>query len=81
MSYLITAIVPDFEDAFSLFKDLGKKKKIETTTMKERGEHIKVTKKKKIRYVCDSCLENKEEGTLDTTTGRFICTECQKKKK
>lgn len=81
MTYLITAIVPDFNDAFELFKDLGKKKKIETTTMKERGKNLKTTTKKAINYVCDICLENKAEGQLNTETGRFICNECLKKKK
>lgn len=81
MTYLITAIVPDFGDAFEIFKDLGKKKKIETTTMKERGKNLRVTKKKKITYVCDNCLENRSEGQLDTESGRFICNECLKKKK
>ncbi len=78
MTYLVTAIVPDFNDAFSLFKDLGKKKKIEMTTLKERGKNVKITKKKETKYVCDSCLENKAEGTLDTITGKFLCTTCQK---
>lgn len=82
MTHIVTAIVPEIADALSIFKDLGKNKKVETTTLKERGDSKTITTdKKKIHYVCDKCLENKTNGKLNTTTGVFICDDCLNKKK
>jgi hypothetical protein len=50
MTWIISAIVEDFDDAFSTFKQLSKKKEVEIAELKERGKkkpaHI-ITKKER----------------------------------
>ena len=77
MSYIVTAIILDEEDALKIFNELGKNKNIEIVTMKGRGSDEKrISNNQKTNYVCDKCLENKRKGILNTRTNKFICNDC-----
>jgi len=38
MTWIISAVVEDFDEAFATFQKLGKKKEVELAELKERGK-------------------------------------------